>query len=68
MYCHSLTNINIPNSVTNIGDSAFWDCYKLTSINISNSVTKIGDKAFGCCSLPSKIKFDIFNRFGPKVF
>ena len=66
--CHSLTNINIPNSVTNIGDSAFWDCYKLTSINISNSVTKIGDKAFGCCNLPSKIKFDIFNRFGPKVF
>ena len=66
--CESLTNINIPNSVTNIGDSAFWDCYKLTSINIPNSVTKIGDKAFGSCNLPSKIQFDIFNRFGPKVF
>ena len=44
--CRSLTNINIPNSVTNIGDSAFSDCSSLTSINIPNSVTDIGDGAF----------------------
>lgn len=67
--CESLTNINIPNSVTNIGNHAFWGCKSLTSINIPNSVTYIGNSAFGeCSSLPSKIKSDIINRFGPKVF
>ena len=51
---NSLTNINIPNSVTNIGDEAFHGCESLKSINIPNSVTNIGDEAFhGCESLKS---------------
>ncbi len=69
MWCDSLTSIKIPNSVTSIGDSAFDNCSSLTSINIPNSVTNIGDWAFkGCKNLPSKIKSDIINRFGEKVF
>ena len=65
----SLTSINIPNSVTNIGEWAFMYCKSLTSINIPNSVTNIGKSAFwGCCNLPSKIRSDIINRFGEKVF
>lgn len=47
--CESLTNINIPNSVTNIGDGAFSGCNSLTSINIPNSVTYIGNSAFREC-------------------
>lgn len=48
------TNYTIPNSVTNIGDDAFYNCESLTSINIPNSVTNIGDYAFvGCESLTS---------------
>ena len=43
------TNYTISNSVTNIGDSAFWHCESLTSINIPNSVTNIGDSAFYEC-------------------
>ncbi|WP_278692154.1 leucine-rich repeat domain-containing protein [Leyella stercorea] len=43
------TNYTISNSVTNIGDSAFWHCESLTSINIPNSVTNIGDSAFCGC-------------------
>ena len=43
-------NYIIPNSVTNIGDAAFWGCSSLTNINIPNSVTNIGDYAFGECS------------------
>ncbi len=39
----------IPDSVTNIGDSAFEDCYSLTSVTIPNSVTNIGDSAFSNC-------------------
>ena len=67
--CKSLNSINIPNSVTYIGNDAFGGCKSLTSINIPNSVTNIGKSAFwGCCNLPSKIKSDIINRFGEKVF
>ena len=50
--CSSLTNINIPNSITTIGEGAFAWCKSLTSINIPNSVTTIGGRAFsGCESL-----------------
>ena len=55
-FCRSLTNINIPNSVTNIGDGAFEKCESLTSINIPNSVTNIGDRAFSECRSLTNIK------------
>ena len=46
--------IVIPNSVTNIGDMAFYYCVSLTSVTIPNSVTSIGDMAFyHCVSLTS---------------
>ena len=47
-----ITDLIIPNSVTSIGDEAFYGCSSLTSITIPNSVTSIGDEAFyGCSSL-----------------
>ena len=47
--CRSLTDIVIPNSVTNIGDYAFSGCRSLTDIVIPDSVTNIGDSAFWNC-------------------
>ena len=40
----------IPDSVTSIGDWAFYGCSGLQSIEIPNSVTSIGDWAFSRCS------------------
>ncbi len=40
----------IPNSVTSIGDNAFFGCHNLTSIAIPNSVTSIGMQAFRDCT------------------
>ena len=45
-----LTSVTIPNSVTKIGDNAFYECLGLTSVTIGNSVTSIGNKAFYFCS------------------
>ena len=47
----------IPNSVTSIGDYAFYGCSGLTSIEIPNSVTSIGEGAFQDCSGLSHLVF-----------
>ena len=60
-YAHNLylnneliTELIIPDSVTSIGDYAFYDCSGLTSITIPDSVTSIGSFAFlGCSGLTS---------------
>ena len=47
-------NTIIPNSVTSIGEYAFYQCSGLTSVTIGNSVTSIGEQAFrGCTGLTS---------------
>ena len=43
-------NTVIPNSVTSIGNYAFYYCTGLTSINLPSSVTSIGYEAFGYCN------------------
>ena len=54
--CYSLTSITIPNSVTSIGDEAFYNCSSLTSIIIPNSVTIVGGGVFyGCKNLKSVV-------------
>ena len=40
----------IPNTVTSIGDGAFFGCSGLTSMTIPSSVTSIGSSAFKYCS------------------
>ena len=68
----TMSNIVIPNSVTEIGEGAFEGCTSLESIDIPNSVITIGTAAFyGCTSLESidipnsvtKIDGDIFGAF-----
>ena len=44
------TSYVIPNSVTSIGDRAFFACNSLSEVVIPNSVTSIGDRAFSFCS------------------
>ncbi|WP_197018786.1 leucine-rich repeat protein, partial [Prevotella sp. P6B4] len=43
-------NTIIPNSVTSIGNMAFWGCSGLSSITIPNSVSSIGVSTFEYCS------------------
>ena len=46
----------IPNTVTEIGDYAFYYCTSIEKIDVPNSVTKICDGAFSNCSSLSSIR------------
>jgi hypothetical protein len=59
----------IPNSVTNIGDWAFFSCQGLTSVTASTNVTSIGDSAFGGCTNLTSVYFEgNAPGFGESVF
>ena len=62
-------NTIIPNSVTSIGERAFYNCYGLTSITIPNSVISIGEYAFrGCSGLTSITISNRVTSIGHGVF
>jgi len=44
-----VTDLVIPDGVTDIGDYAFWYCNSITSVTIPESVTHIGSMAFWIC-------------------
>lgn len=57
--CSGLTSINIPSSVTSIGDNAFEKCSSLTSLVIPSSIYSIPDYAFYDCTKLISIKFPL---------
>ena len=44
-----ITSIELPKSITKIGDFAFFNCQQLKSVNIPEKVTTIGEAAFYSC-------------------
>lgn len=57
-YTESLESITISNSVTEIGENAFYICYNLKEVTIGENVCKIGVGAFKYCSRINSLKFD----------
>ena len=48
-WINPITQVDIGNTVTSIGDNTFESCRSLTSVTIPNSVTSIGEAAFYFC-------------------
>ena len=68
-HCRSLSNIVIPDSVTDIGEGAFSDCRSLSNIVIPDSVTDVGKSAFsGCSSLSNIVIPDSVTDIGDDAF
>jgi hypothetical protein len=68
--CSTLaTVVEMPESITEIGDCAFADCSRLTSIVIPNSVKKIGERAFSeCREIKSIVIGNSVNEIGNYAF
>lgn len=61
--------IVIPNTVTKVGNAAFFGCMGMTNITIPNSITEIGDEAFMYCSSLSSVEIpDSVTNIGNKAF
>ncbi|MBR4049263.1 MAG: leucine-rich repeat domain-containing protein [Clostridia bacterium] len=45
----SIESVSLPETVTQIGERAFWDCEALSEINFPDGLTEIGDGAFKDC-------------------
>lgn len=64
-----LSEIKLPNSITEIGEFAFKDCAGLASVEILNGVTKIGECAFyGCGNLASVKIPNSVTEIGSRAF
>ncbi len=67
-FCSSITNVVIPESVTNIGDEAFSLCYRITTIQIPNHVSTIGGNAFQACRFTNIVIPASVNYIGTGAF
>jgi len=65
-----LQSIIVPDSVTWIGDNAFWGCSSLKNVIIGNGVAWIGDSAFAYCGALKSVTIpaEAVRNMGDNVF
>lgn len=69
IYCDSLRNITLPNSLNAIGAWVFYSCSSLKNINIPRGVSKIENHLFSqCSSLTSVNMSPNITTIGEKAF
>lgn len=68
-YCQSLRQMNVPQSVSYIGDRAFINCYNLESVTLPYNIQSIEPSTFAYCSnLSSLILPDSIRYIGDMAF
>ena len=67
--CKSLTEITLPSTITDIGQSAFYNCTALESIVLPENITSIEYGVFlGCQSLKSIVIHADITHIGTDAF
>lgn len=67
--CSMMTSIELPETITRIGDDAFGGCMGLTSITIPTLVRSIGESAFYNCSGLTSVELpEQIEHIGPYLF
>lgn len=67
--CTSLSEIHLPESLTEIGDDAFRDCTRVTEIDIPKAVARIGNRAWMNCKTLAKLEVpDAVKKMSAGVF
>ncbi|EJK58115.1 hypothetical protein THAOC_21783 [Thalassiosira oceanica] len=67
--CTALSSVNIPSTVTELGNGAFFRCSNLVDVKLNEGLQTIGENAFADCTalrslyLPSTVK-----ELGPHAF
>ena len=56
-WTESLTTLNLPTTLVNIGDYAFNGCSQITSLSFTSSPMTIGDYAFNGCTSLETVEF-----------
>ena len=56
-YGLTITSISLPDTITEIGNGAFWHAKGLTSIKLPASLTTLGNNVFNDCSALATIEF-----------
>ncbi len=54
-FAEHITYVYIPDTITTIGESAFWNCTNLESIILPDSITHIGNESFTYCESLTEI-------------
>ncbi|MFI3239601.1 MAG: leucine-rich repeat domain-containing protein, partial [Bacteroidales bacterium] len=67
--CSSLTAIDLPDSLTKIGEAVFYNCTSITAIDLPDSLTEIGEAAFAVCTSLTSIDLpDSLTEIGSYAF
>ena len=68
-YSNFVKTVVVSDSITSIGEYAFYGCTALTSVALPDSITSIGESAFeNCASLTSVIIPDSVTYIGDEAF
>lgn len=63
LYCSSLNEITLNDSIKLIGENAFMGCASLAKFNVTKNVQTIGDGAFSACSNLERIDVEQENMY-----
>ena len=64
----TITQVTLPEGITEIGEQAFDNCCALRSLNIPNGVTAIGNRAFAGTALEKLVLPHTLTYIGDRVF